>query len=294
MDLCIRLRHNGHLGQLARDVLRYADPAQVRQALANARQRESPRVITWRSAAPGDLVARYRRGEHEAVWRELRAHEAISGALREEALALASETMQRVARSVDVIAQRLAARGWKALSGALRAAPRAEDVQVLASVESVTGAPLPPSLRGFWEVVGGIDFIWDYNDNDEAPDFGVGLALAQMDPLSIEPAMAAPHFFEEWQEGRSSIDADLDEPCTLHLAPDWLHKANLSGGEPYGIELPFLGADPVLVGEEHALPFVDYLRLALRWGGFPRLERHAENGAVLQFVAAMTRDLEPF
>lgn len=98
MDLCIRLRHNEHLGQLARDVLRYADPAQVQQALANARQREGPRVIAWRSAAPGDLVARYRRGEHEAVWRELRAHEAISGALREEALALARETMGRAVR----------------------------------------------------------------------------------------------------------------------------------------------------------------------------------------------------
>jgi hypothetical protein len=115
-----------------------------------------------------------------------------------------------------------------------------------------------------------------------------------MDPLSIEPATTAPQFFEEWQDGRSSIDADLNDPCMLYLAPDWRHKADISGGEGYGIELPFLGADPVLAGEEHGLPFVDYLRLALRWGGFPRLERHAEDDAVRQFVAAMTRDLEPF
>jgi hypothetical protein len=294
MDLCIRLRHNEHLGQFARDVLRYADPAQVKQALANTQQREGPRVIAWRTVAPGDLVARYRRGEHEAVWTELRAHQAISGALREEALALARETMQRVARSVDLLAQRLAAGGWKARSGALRAVPGADDVEIFASVESVTRAPLPPSLRSFWEVVGGVDFIWDYDDDDEAPDFGPGLALEQMDPLSIEPATTAPQFFEEWQDGRSSIDADLNDPCMLYLAPDWRHKADISGGEGYGIELPFLGADPVLAGEEHGLPFVDYLRLALRWGGFPRLERHAEDDAVRQFVAAMTRDLEPF
>jgi hypothetical protein len=69
------------------------------------------------------------------MWRSGRncAHEAIDGALREEALALTRKTMQRVARCADLVAQRLAARGWTALSGALRTAPGAADAEIIAS-----------------------------------------------------------------------------------------------------------------------------------------------------------------
>ena len=40
------------------------------------------------------------------------------------------------------------------------------------------------------------------------------------------------------------VDPELDDPCNLDLAPDNKHKAKISGGSPYGIELPCLGTDP--------------------------------------------------
>ncbi len=294
MSLCIRLRRDMHLGRSARAVLRVADADRVKAVLSQARAQEGASVIRWHSATSGDLLARYRRGEHEAVWRELHAHDAIAGDCRTEALAVAAETMTRVARCADVLAERLASRGWKALTDRLRSPPDAGDSRIMDDIESFTSAPLPPTLRAFWEKVGGIDFVWNYGNDQPAPDLGPDLPMAEMDPLCVSPPGDVEYLLAEWEERRSTLDPDLDDPCNLDLAPDYLHKADISGGAPYGIELPYLGADPVFVNEEHGIRFVDYLRLAFRWGGFPRLERHEHNAEVRRFVADMTRDMESF
>jgi hypothetical protein len=68
----------------------------------------------------------------------------------------------------------------------------------------------------------------------------------------------------------------------------------ISGGAPYGVDLPFAGADPVFEGERHGLPFVDYLRLCLRWAGFPGLEAHASDARVSDLVARLTEGFVPF
>lgn len=241
----------------------------------------------------GDLVSRYRRGEHIAVWRELRAHESITGDFREEALAVARETMQRVARGADLLAGRLAARGWRPYSGSLRTIPTAADALSVSTIEKLTAAPLPPSMLAFWECVGGIDFVWNYQQGTAAPDLGVGLAMEAMDPLAVDPPAAAMDLFEMWEDRWSGVEPEVT-PFNLDLAPDYLHKADISGGAPYGIELPFVGADPIFVNEEHGLAFVDYLRLCFRWAGFPRLERYVERADVVAFVAEMTKGVEPF
>ena len=47
----------------------------------------------------------------------------------------------------------------------------------------------------------------------------------------------------------------------------------MSGGPPYAIALPDSAADPPVAEEWHATTFVEYLRAAFRWGGFPGFER---------------------
>jgi hypothetical protein len=63
-----------------------------------------------------------------------------------------------------------------------------------------------------------------------------------------------------------------DEDDVVMLAPDDLHKANTSGGDPYAIGVPDENADAVLLNERHDLLFVEYLRLCFRYGGFPGYE----------------------
>lgn len=59
-----------------------------------------------------------------------------------------------------------------------------------------------------------------------------------------------------------------DSLYTLPVAPDRLHKASTSGGEPYGIIVPDGCADALITGET-TMAFVDYLNWVFRNGGFP-------------------------
>ncbi|MFP2924086.1 hypothetical protein ACLESO_02485 [Pyxidicoccus sp. 3LG] len=71
-------------------------------------------------------------------------------------------------------------------------------------------------------------------------------------------------------------------------------KARTSGGAPYGIELPFAGADPAFAKYAYDRPFVDYLRLCVRWAGFPALMQYEGEDGVEAFVEELSRDIEPF
>ncbi len=54
------------------------------------------------------------------------------------------------------------------------------------------------------------------------------------------------------------------------------HSTYLEQGQdcfPYEIEVPCAGADAPLLGERHETTFVNYLRISLRWAGFPGWER---------------------
>ena len=289
LDLCVKLRRDKQLRDIIAHVLDHVDPAELAAAVARVKAAEGKRSRAPRRAAVGDLVTRYRRGEHVEVWQTLRRFKAIDGALRAEALAVAVETMRRVARCCDLAAERLSAAGWVPLFGHLRSAPEPDLPKLLAALEQASGSPVAPSLLGFWQVVGAVDFVWDYEQAQAAPALGLDVDLTEMDPLLVGAA-GAPCAM--WLDARSP--GDLDTPSRLCLAPDHLHKVNTSGGDPYGIDLPFRGADPPFEGEPHDLPFVDYLRLALRWGGFPGLEEHAGSAAVQSFVSRMTADFEPF
>ena len=72
----------------------------------------------------------------------------------------------------------------------------------------------------------------------------------------------------EWDRGVFAVD----------VAPDWLHKANVSGAGPYAIEVPNKGVDALLLAEPHLTTFVNYLRIAFQWGGFPGWERGLRDG----------------
>ena len=294
LDLCARFRRHPIFGRSAREALRHVDPMGRDAALKRARAAEPSREPKIRTERSGDLLRRYRDGELVAVWDEIRSFERIGGAFREEVMDVARETMERVARNADMLSERLEDHGWRALGGRLRTMPSPKDLGVIKRVEEISGGPVPPTLLVFWTVVGGIDWIWDYRSERTAPDLGLDLPLLELDPLSVDPAGVVDWQFEEWETQKVQPDPDLIDPYGLSLAPDALHKANFSGGESYGLELPFFGADPVFAHEPHQLPFVDYLRLGFRWAGFPGLEKHGDREDVQQFVKSFGEGVEPF
>ncbi|CAN5685476.1 hypothetical protein BH10CYA1_BH10CYA1_03560 [soil metagenome] len=85
-----------------------------------------------------------------------------------------------------------------------------------------------------------------------------------------------------WANSFRQYDADFTEeqeeenPFGLDLCPDFLHKADISGGSPYTVYIPATTPknklDPLVNFDDmSAMPFIQYLRHCFKWGGFPGL-----------------------
>ncbi|MGO8673827.1 MAG: FHA domain-containing protein [Capsulimonadaceae bacterium] len=102
------------------------------------------------------------------------------------------------------------------------------------------------------------------------------------DPLAVIPTAAGI----QWRiEQRRSQTAPLD----LFISP---YDADKAAPDPdelieegYTITLPNMAADTLLTGERHSGLFLDYLRRAFTWGGFPGWERYKNHpSSELEFL----------
>jgi hypothetical protein len=119
------------------------------------------------------------------------------------------------------------------------------------------------SLRAFFDVVGAVNFNCDHGSIATRDSEGTA------DPLMVYGVQDAIDCVE------SGYGEDEDGERRMYVvAPDALHKANVSGGEAYMIALPAPVADAEVEEEPHCVTFVEYLRIAiLGWGGFPGWEQ---------------------
>ena len=215
-----------------------------------------------------NYLERYLNGEFERVWNDLQA---LGPAVRQEphyslARQVAAETMRRVLRNCQLLVSRLRSAGYVFgvypdgshgyyTEGPLVApshSTRSDCADLLAQI-----GVLPLSLEAFWQEVGLVDFVGMH------PSWPGGL-----DPLVVYSPQGAISDLESVED-----EGEDSEPFEASLAPDDLHKDNISGGSPYAVALPDSSADFMLLNERHSLLFVPYLRLAiLRWGGFPGLD----------------------
>jgi hypothetical protein len=128
-----------------------------------------------------------------------------------------------------------------------------------------------PSMRwSGYALVGGVNFV-----GTAPPDWGLDI---HADPLYVYPITAALDEYAEWAEAahREPAAARMGDlgpfPFRVPIAPAALHKYNISGGMWYHIRLPNAALDAHREAEPHATTFVQYLRSAFEWGGFPGLQ----------------------
>jgi hypothetical protein len=136
--------------------------------------------------------------------------------------------------------------------------PGKQTAAQLKKLEKAASGPLPISLRAWYEQVGGVSLMGSHavlNPKD---------SVVAADPLVVAPLRELLQMVEH--EG-------ADDKIGLWIAPDDLHKANVSGGDPYTITVPNACADADLEYEWHHTTFVNYLRKAFEWGGFPGWQR---------------------
>jgi hypothetical protein len=99
----------------------------------------------------------------------------------------------------------------------------------------------------------------------------------------------------EWRSEDGLVTAE--SPFLIEFAPDYLHKANISGGSPYGLAVPNAGVDGLVIGDIHQTTFNNYLRVAFEWAGFPgwvrrpygESQRPPFPGVLRELAAELTR-----
>jgi hypothetical protein len=223
------------------------------------------------SASP-DWLSRYRDGQRSQVWQELRqlgraVHEP---GLAAEAQLVCDEMARRARRNVEIIVDRLGEQGYRFHSNNDEQTPvtphhlPGPGAEELADWLRGRFGAVPMTLLSWVRLVGD---VWLVGTHPQWPE------SASADPLVIEaegaqyPGESIREYFEEtWREW-SAADPDAGA-FVLPLAPDRLHKENVSGGVPYGMVLPDACADGLFVADV-TMPFVSYLNSVFRNGGFP-------------------------
>lgn len=90
------------------------------------------------------------------------------------------------------------------------------------------------------------------------------------DPLVVEfNGDYLCYLYDEWSSVMNSVEQNKNTPFRINISPDYLHKANISGGMPYELDTEKPTVDDVLLNERHATTFIGYIRQALIWKGFP-------------------------
>jgi hypothetical protein len=271
---------------------------------------------------PVTYLDRYLNGEHEAVWAELTA---LGAAIRDDPLAtdaqaVARETMTRARANVALLVERLTTLDYRFVSDVLGAPPTPwlppspRSLADLRTIEQQYG-PLPLSLHAWYEEVGAVDFMGRhphlsyYSDFAEGavnvmfmgdlyslsappkPVEGMGYQGPDADPLVIWPCVEENEVIP-LDEMVPDVPAPGPGPrYALALAPDSIHKAGESGGDPTMIYLPDPAMDAPLHGDREGMLFVPYLRLCFAWGGFPGL-READEPPRAE-LAFLTKELLP-
>lgn len=138
--------------------------------------------------------------------------------------------------------------------------PEPGAASAIARIEREAGV-LPLALKLFWLNVGSVDLRGSH------PEWH---GCDYPDALMVWPPSVA---LGEWDEFLNDREERLrcDYPYDVPIALDLYHKADVSGGHWYNVDVPALADDPPLNDEWHETTFVEYLEIALRWGGFPGL-----------------------
>jgi hypothetical protein len=179
----------------------------------------------------------------------------------DEARQVARETMKRARANVELLVDRLPELGFE-FEAAPLVPPSADVRSRLDDLEASAGV-FPISLRVWLQEIGQVNLNgrhagWNF-------DFPDPLVVdAELDYVASEHELWLSDKGTEWERG---------PVFEVELAPDYLHKANVSGGAPYSVAVPNEGVDGFLLWERHQTTFVNYLRIAFTTAGMPGWQR---------------------
>jgi hypothetical protein len=226
---------------------------------------------------------------------------------------------QRLAarEKLNALEKQIRERGCESAKTSAIKAPSPTVADEIAEIEEWAGGPLPLSLRAWCEIVGSVSLVGTHPAlSFEAerqtpmmfinPDFhrdaagevaklrAAGVKATTVLETPPRPPFADPLEIACSLDQQEPYDMDEDEGFgrRLILGRDDELKAGISGlRDLYGIEVPSSGAD-ALFEDWHKTSFVNYLRIAFQWGGFPGWERYSQRPE--KEIAHLREGLLPF
>jgi hypothetical protein len=187
---------------------------------------------------------RYRAGQRDQVWHELRhqGDRVRECAIEREAREVCDEMAHRARHNVEVLVGRLREQGYQFHSndGSQQPVephrPPTTDADSLVDWLEAQFGPIPMALSSWVRIVGDVWLVGTHPEWVES---------SAADPLVLEVegsryprVQMRDHFEAEFAAWQEWSDNNAEGPFELPVAPDRLHKANISGGDPYGFPIP--------------------------------------------------------
>ena len=148
---------------------------------------------------------------------------------------------------------------------------------------------IPLSLKLFYKIVGTCNFAWDYESKP-------GMFWECADPIQIDSLDDIVNYVSEddWKEYLGEVlEDDNSQSPYLELAPDYLHKDNISGGPPYSIQLTEQPSiDSLFLNESNETTFINYLRICMENCGFSRITNPEHENDYKAFFAKVKPQLK--
>lgn len=231
----------------------------------------------------GGWADRYRQGDRERVWAELGrlGSNVRDPSVLTEAQAVCDEMALRVRFNIELLVNRLQSQGYvfhsndDARTPVVPFQPASVRASQFAAWLEERFGPVPLVLSSWIRLVGDVWLVGthpEWGESSAADPLVIELEGTRYSGESISSYFISEH--EAWAE--EARDDPAVGSFVLPVAPDRLHKANVSGGAPYGFRVPDGGADGVFAAEND-MSFVSYLNLIFRNGGFaclPLGDRH--------------------
>ncbi|MDS4028673.1 MAG: hypothetical protein RKO66_01165 [Candidatus Contendobacter sp.] len=195
-----------------------------------------------------------------------------------EALSFSRQMMRRAGSELEQIIDRLVRDGYRFAATETVLVRPESNVEEWVKHYRQKGVYIPVVLEAWLMEVGSVNLIGSHPDwSRPGYIFEDG---GMVDPLRTDAFVCevnssyVDYLYDEWE----SLDDIKKPPFRIDISPDYLHKANISGGPPYQIDTRRSAVDALVLNERHCTSFVGLLRLALRWNGFPGFEEITGEG----------------
>ena len=207
-----------------------------------------------------------------------RDNELANPEFRDEVLDVARSISRLIRRRLEVIVERLSARGYQFQYPDDVLKPPVADSAQWVEEFGQNGLYLPIAFQAWIEEVGSVNLI---GQDPSWPSVSVIETNASdgvlADPLQVEYDL--DYFaseLEAWKFDCQEYGKESVGPFVISFSADDLHKADISGGPEYWLDASRPVVDPVVLYERHSLRFLPYVLTSLSYGGFLGFDYFAE------------------